>query len=103
MLPAVMITFFSSVIAVGASFAAPSTGKIGIMFSPGVSGEEAIRRTMRAGGSFVAPGAYENILVAWSQDTGFQQRIRQEGAWIVFDTRALGGCLFPNSAKLQGQ
>ena len=94
-LPALLITLSSAVIAASASLAAPPTGKVGVVFSPGLSGEDAQRRVVMAGGLPVSAGAFDNIVIAWAETADFQSNIREEGAWLIFDPQGLGGCLRP--------
>lgn len=94
-LPALLITLSSAVIASAASLAAPASGKVGVIFSPGLSGEEATQRVVAAGGLPVDIGTFDNIVVAWVENPTFGERIEEEGAWLTFDPLGLGGCLRP--------
>ena len=94
-LPAVFMTLFSAALAGAASLRVPADGMVGIVFSPGLSSEEGIRRVVAAGGLPIDVGAFDNIMVAWAESPTFQSRIEDEGAWLVVDPRGFGGCLRP--------
>ncbi|MEZ5934324.1 MAG: hypothetical protein R3F54_20770 [Alphaproteobacteria bacterium] len=95
LLPALLITLSSAVLAGATSLGAPASGKVGIVFSPGLPEAEAVRRVVAAGGLPINVGAFENIVVAWAESPGFPSRVRDEGAWLVVDPQSLGGCLRP--------
>ena len=94
-LPALLITLSSAAIAGAASLSAPASGKVGIVFYPGLSSEEVARRVISAGGLPIDVGTFENIVVAWADSPTFGRRVRNEGAWLTFDPQGLGGCLRP--------
>ena len=94
-LPALFIMFSSAVFAGAASIAAPANGKVGIVFAPGMSSEEAARRVIAAGGLPVDIGAFDNIVVAWAEGPTFARQVERQGAWLTFDPQGLGGCLRP--------
>jgi len=93
LLPALLITSLSAVFASAASLAAPATGKIGVVFSPGLSSQAAVERVIAAGGAPIDMGRFGNIVIAWARSSDFQNRVDAEGAWLTFNPQGLGGCL----------
>ncbi|MEM8952129.1 MAG: hypothetical protein AAGC99_22705 [Pseudomonadota bacterium] len=98
-LPALLITLFSAALAGAASVGASENGKVGIIFPPGVSSEEGLRRVIAAGGLPIDVGAFDNIVIAWAESPAFQTLIKNEGAWFIVDPDGFGGCLRPLFAE----
>ncbi len=100
-LPAIMITLASAMLAGTATLAAPESGKIGVVFAPGLASDEGVRRVISAGGLPIDVGLFDNIVVAWAESAAFQHRIQDEGAWFLIDPQGFGGCFRPLFENIQ--
>ncbi|MBE7732336.1 hypothetical protein [Devosia faecipullorum] len=69
---------------------APETGEMAVIFPPFTTEETAWAIVRDAGGAFVAPTRIPNIIVAHTNDTGFQRRVQEMGA--IFFLAANGLC-----------
>lgn len=54
---------------------------------------QTIRLIMAAGGGFVEAGSFGNIAIAASSHPDFETHARNAGAWLVFPSPRLAGCL----------
>lgn len=72
-----------------------ASSDVAAIFAPWVGAGGAIERIARAGGATVRTGIAGNIVVAHGDDPAFADRLRAEGAWLIVDPVALGGCLAP--------
>ncbi len=70
--------------------------QVAAVFAPWAGREEALARTIEAGGRMLRQGAFGNILVARGEADGFIARLYAAGAWAVVDPVAFGGCLAPS-------
>lgn len=87
-LPAAFFSLFS-VAALALPPQAPATGEIAVVFAPFTSEETAWTLVREAGGFLVAPTRIPNVVVAYADDPGFNQRIRQAGALLLLPATGL--------------
>ena len=69
-------------------------GTMAVVFAPGTSSAAAVSAVAAADGLLVRGGGWSNVLVVRSDQTGFAQRLRDAGAWLVLDPQSAAGCLF---------
>ncbi len=91
LLPAVLIAGLAAVGATAAYYAPPETGEMAVMFAPGTDEVLAWQVVLAAGGSFVAPSRFTNVLIAYAPDPGFADRVRAAGALFTFAAQGLCG------------
>ena len=70
----------------------PASG-VAIIFAPWTSGEQALARSVGAGGRFVRYGGYPFIAVVVPEAPDYASRILSAGALFVVDPRVLAACL----------
>ena len=88
--PALAIGLVSGVALLIAYHLPPERGEIGVIFPPWTAQTEALGAIVAAGGSIVSTGRFSNIVIAFSHEEGFSQRVTGFGAW--FTTAARGLC-----------
>lgn len=74
---------------------------VAVLFAPWTSAEDAMARTVEAGGRFVRFGGPVFVTVAVPDDAGYPARIRAAGAWLVADPQALAACLSPFAGRAE--
>ncbi|WP_203290834.1 hypothetical protein [Maricaulis parjimensis] len=67
--------------------------EVAVIFPPGWDGADVMRAAASADAGVVRFGAWDNILIAQSDDEAVLSRLRQAGAWFFLPPGALGGCL----------
>ena len=67
-----------------------------VVFLPSVTQRDAAMHVFAAGGSPVRNGNFSNIIIAASNQTDFQENIRQQGAIFTFSPFIKGGCIIQN-------
>lgn len=83
-----------TVLVMGGLQARPQDGQdVAAIFPPWIGSGQAIERIALAGGTLVRMGIADTILVAHSDGGDFPQKLHDQGAWLVIDPVALGGCL----------
>ncbi|MCG6121314.1 MAG: hypothetical protein MEP57_01205 [Microvirga sp.] len=73
--------------------ARPGADGVAIIFAPWTDAGAAIERVARAGGEIARAGGFPFVTIAVASGPDFARRIREEGAWLLLDPQALGGCL----------
>lgn len=71
----------------------PGAGGVAVVFAPWTDAGAAMDRVARAGGEIARLGGFPFIAVAVASSPDFAARARAEGAWLLLDPQALGGCL----------
>jgi hypothetical protein len=66
-----------------AGYAPPPEGEMAVVFAPWVTEGQALRAVIDAGGRYVGPSRFGNIVIAYGLDTGFEARVRDGGAWLT--------------------
>lgn len=69
-----------------------STG-VAVIYAPWVEFDAAFLRSVEAGSRFVRPGGLPFVVVVVPDDPKFEQRVRDNGAWMLADPKVLAGCL----------
>jgi hypothetical protein len=72
-------------------YAPPAQGEMAVVFPPGTSEGVVFAAIRDAGGGFVAPSRFSNIVVAFGRDPGFAARIRAHGALFLLAAHGLCG------------
>ena len=67
--------------------------QVAVVFPPWTDFGDAISRVAAADGRPVRQGLFGNIVIAAPNDTGFIAKLYDQGAMLVVDPIALGGCL----------
>ena len=71
----------------------PKEGRpVAAMFPPWWGMTDAFVAAASAGGVVVRNGAWPALIVTASPEPDFNTRLREAGAWFVFDAGAFGGC-----------
>lgn len=70
-------------------YAPPATGQMAVVFAPWVSEGQALRTVLDAGGKYVGPSRFNNIVIAYALDAGFAARARTAGAWLTVAAQGL--------------
>ena len=86
------------VVAVASLFAAPADGPVAAVFPPWWSGADAVSAAWGAG-PVVRFGAAPFIVIVAAVDRAV---LRRQGAWLLLDPRALGGCADAFSTSIPG-
>ena len=69
----------------------PETG-VAVIYAPWTDFDDAFRRAVGAGARFVRAGGVPFVVVVVPEDSGFEQRVRAGGPWMLADPVALAGC-----------
>lgn len=75
-------------------------GQYLVMTAPSLDHGIVVAAIHRAGAGVVALGALPNVAIAWSDDPGFPDAARAQGAWLVAPASTSTGCA---SASTGGQ
>ncbi len=65
---------------------------MGVLFAPWVGAGDAMQRVGEAGARIVRFGVFPFIVVAQPDHAQFESRIRERGALLILDPRALAAC-----------
>ena len=73
------------------------TGTVLVIFPTGYTASDNFERIVQAGGAFVGSTLLDQGWIVYSYDPGFVKRLKDKGAWAVFDPllldpAALVGC-----------
>lgn len=90
-LPALLIAALAIGVGLVGLRPAPAQGEMAVVFSPWTDATEAHRSVVAAGGSLADSSRFPNIIIAYSSDPGFADRVRQAGAWFLFAATGLCG------------
>ena len=90
LLPALLIAVFAVAAGAAVFYAPPTVGQMAVVFAPGVSEAQALGAVIAAGGRFVGPTRFGNIVIAYGSDSQFAARVRSAGA--LFTLAAQGLC-----------
>jgi hypothetical protein len=88
-LPAIGFAIISGLLVLYSFMAPPAQGEMAIVFPPMTDELTAWSLVQQAGGSIVGPTRLSNIVVAYSPDPQFQQRLRDLGAWFFLAASGL--------------
>lgn len=91
--PALALAAFVFIASAIALYAAPTRGEMAVVFPPGTPDQAAYQLVLEAGGHFVGPTHFSNIVVAFASDEGFGDRIRAAGALLLLAAQGLCGPL----------
>ena len=72
-----------------AGYAPPPEGEMAVVFAPWVTEGQALRAIIDAGGRYVGPSRFGNIVIAYGLDRGFEARVREGGAWLTVAAEGL--------------
>lgn len=96
-------------LSVGALYAGARTGLtpqdptkgVAVVFAPWTSPNAVITQAVAAGSRFVRFGSLPFIAIVMPDDAAYPDRMFGEGAWLVVDSQAPGGCFTaaPNARK----
>lgn len=78
----------------------PMTDGLAVVFPPWQDEAQVTQQALAAGARLLRPAGASFIAVVMPDDAGYTQRVRQAGAWLVLDPKALGICLRPATASL---
>ena len=90
LLPALIVALLTLAAGTASAYAPPATGEMAVVFPPGTGELEALGRIAAAGGLFVGPSRFGNIVIVLAPDSGFAARVAQQGA--LFTAKATGFC-----------
>jgi len=90
MAPALGVAVLTLLFGAWALHAPPQTGEVGVVFAPWTDQGAAIAAIVAAGGRVVDAGRLPNVMIAYAADDGFDERVREKGAW--FTAAANGLC-----------
>lgn len=76
-----------------AAVISPADRFVAVVVSPWAGPERTIEVVAKAGGALVAPARVGWIVIAHSPHLNFPARLRQAGAWLVLDHKAISACL----------
>jgi hypothetical protein len=79
-------------IAIASGFAAGDARGVGVVFAPGVTADEALRRVLAAGAMPMRAGAASNVAIAWVDGPGTVAGLYRAGAWLVIGGAVAPGC-----------
>ena len=70
-----------------------SAQQYAVVYSPGTSHIESMKKLIRAGGEPVRPGVFDFIIIGSANNEDFTKAAYRNGAWLVFDPAIRGSCL----------
>lgn len=71
----------------------PDERGVAVVFAPWTESGAAMERVARAGGEIARIGGFPFVAIAVASSPDFARRVRDEGALLLLDPQALGGCL----------
>ena len=66
---------------------------VAVVFAPWIGAAVAMAAATGAGAQVLQAGAASNIIIVQPGDAGYAARVAAQGAWLVADATAFGGCL----------
>ena len=75
--------------------ARPDSEVVAVVFPPWWSAEQAFQAAVSANAAFVRTTAIPAILVVRPEEQAGLARLRDAGAWLAIDPRAIAACLTP--------
>ena len=89
LIPAIGVALLALCGGAATGYAPPPEGQMAGVFAPWVSEGEALRIVLDAGGRYVGPSRFGNIVIAYALDAGFEARVRASGAWLTLAAQGL--------------
>jgi hypothetical protein len=74
---------------------------VAVIYAPWVSAEAALDRAVAGGARFVRYGSLPFIVVVVPDAPEYLAHVLADGAWMVADPQALGGCLTDDASLTQ--
>lgn len=94
LLPALALALAGLVALAGHALTRPGApGQFLVMTRPGLHRAQVLDLVHAAGGGVIAFGALPGLSVVLSGDDGFEDRVRQRGAWLVLPAPGSLGCV----------
>ena len=94
LLPALALALAGLVALAGHALTRPGApGQFLVMTRPGLHRAQVLDLVHAAGGGVIAFGALPGLSVVLSGDDGFEERVRQRGAWLVLPAPGSLGCV----------
>jgi hypothetical protein len=90
LLPAIVVAIGALLSGAAVAYAPAAKGEMAVLFAPWVSEADALRTIVAAGGEYVGPTRFGNLLIAFAPDDHFAERVRQAGALMLL--AATGVC-----------
>jgi len=87
--PAIVIAASTIILGVYASYSPPLHGQMAVVFAPGTKQIDTINAVTRAGGSFVSPTRFNNVIIVFAPDKYFRRDISQYGGWFTLAAQGL--------------
>ncbi len=66
---------------------------VAVVFAPWIGAGVAMAAAAEAGAQVLQAGAASNIIIVQPVERGYAARVAAQGAWLVADATAFGGCL----------
>jgi hypothetical protein len=66
---------------------------VAVVFAPWIGADAAMAAATGAGAQVLQAGGSSNIIIVQPGDAGYAARVTAEGAWLVADAAAVGGCV----------
>lgn len=89
LLPAIAVALLALGGGAVAGYAPPAEGQMAVVFAPWVDEGQALRTIIAAGGRYVGPSRFGNIVIAYGLDPEFDARVRAGGAWLTVAAEGL--------------
>jgi hypothetical protein len=89
LLPAIAVALLALGGGAAAGYAPPAEGQMAVVFAPWIDEGQALRTIIAAGGRYVGPSRFGNIVIAYGLDPGFEARVRASGAWLTVAAEGL--------------
>lgn len=93
LLPAALLAAFAAAAGAVDLRPAPPLGEMAVVYAPWVGEADAMAAVAAAGGRVAATSRLTNIVIAYAPDTGFAERAKDGGAWLIFAATGLCGPL----------
>lgn len=87
--PAIFIAMSALTMGAYAAYSPPERGQMAIVFAPGTSELATISAVSRAGGSFVSPTRFSNVIIVFASDKEFRRNISHYGGWFALAAAGL--------------
>lgn len=100
LLPALALALVGLVALAGHALTRPGApGQFLVMTHPGMPRAQVLDLVHAAGGGVIAFAALPGLSVALSGDDGFEDRVRQRGAWLVLPAPGSLGCVASDAER----